>query len=248
MLEETVKKRRDQSDLEEEIFLSVIIPAHNEEGYIGATLDSLLSQDNARNGYEIIVVCDDCQDDTRKIAESKGAKTIDVVERSPAASRNRGTEYARGNVFVFHDADTITSENYFREIERAVNQGHDFGCARLKEESRNPFGVLSRIILNYFSWSRKYFHGNCFVKKSVFLQSGGFNERLTAGADTDLSERLKKIARFKYLRRASLDHSERRFRERGYGREFLRKGIEGMRYLLARDNYYQKYEKPDLNK
>jgi cellulose synthase/poly-beta-1,6-N-acetylglucosamine synthase-like glycosyltransferase len=68
--------------------LAVLVPAHDEEGGIGATLAAVLPQ--LAPGDRLLVVADNCSDDTAAAARAAGAE---VVER---ASELRGKGYALG--------------------------------------------------------------------------------------------------------------------------------------------------------
>jgi len=48
---------------------ALVIPAHNEAELIGDTLSSIRACDYPQELYEIIVVADNCEDDTKKIVE-----------------------------------------------------------------------------------------------------------------------------------------------------------------------------------
>lgn len=85
------------------MFFSVIIPAHNAEKTIGMTLQSIRNQ--SFKDYEIIVVCDACDDKTREIAESFGAKTREVNNHTDGLTRNDGMAMAEGSWLLFIDAD-----------------------------------------------------------------------------------------------------------------------------------------------
>ncbi len=65
--------------------VAVLIPAHNEAAGIEATLRCLQSQ--LRTGDRVLVVADNCSDDTAALARQAGA---DVVERSDATHRGKG--------------------------------------------------------------------------------------------------------------------------------------------------------------
>lgn len=82
---------------------SIIIPAHNEEQHIGKALESVFTQ-SFRN-FEVIVVCDSCTDNTRKIADGWGAKIVDVTYHRSGLSRNAGLDIAQGDWILFLDAD-----------------------------------------------------------------------------------------------------------------------------------------------
>lgn len=87
----------------------VLMPAHDESAVIGATLAGLNEQ--LRQDDRVIVVADNCTDDTAMIARAKGAE---VIERHDPVNRGKGYALAAGMdaikgdppaVVVFIDAD-----------------------------------------------------------------------------------------------------------------------------------------------
>jgi cellulose synthase/poly-beta-1,6-N-acetylglucosamine synthase-like glycosyltransferase len=64
---------------------AVVIPAHNEEAWIGRTLDSLTSQ--LEPGDRCVVVADNCDDRTAAVANRPG---VEVVVRQDAKRRGKG--------------------------------------------------------------------------------------------------------------------------------------------------------------
>ena len=99
--------------------VSVILPARNEEGFISKCLDSLIGQDY--KNYEIIVIDDSSEDNTRKIIfqyAEKYSKVIPVIARSKPEGwmgKNwacmEGYKKATGELLLFTDADTKHSKN-----------------------------------------------------------------------------------------------------------------------------------------
>ncbi len=90
-------------------FVSVIIPAHNEEASLAATLDSVLAQ--TFEDYELIVVDDASTDRTRDIVCGINATQPRVrlckhaSNRGQGEARNTGLAQARGAYVFFLDAD-----------------------------------------------------------------------------------------------------------------------------------------------
>ena len=82
---------------------SVIIPAHNASAYIRKGLDSIASQ--SFRDYELIVVCDNCSDDTQQIAQQYGATTYSVTFGRDGLSRDYGIDHAKGEWILFMDDD-----------------------------------------------------------------------------------------------------------------------------------------------
>jgi len=70
-------------------FVSVVIPAYNEENYLLSCLESIGKQDYAGE-YEVIVVDNASTDNTAKIALDWGAKVVYESKRSPACARQKG--------------------------------------------------------------------------------------------------------------------------------------------------------------
>ena len=101
-----------------DIRFDVIVPAHNEEGEIAATVRSLRSVDYPPHLYRVIVVADNCTDGTATAAQAAGA---DVLVREERERRGKG--YALAYAFrrsladgvaqaiVVVDADTLVSKN-----------------------------------------------------------------------------------------------------------------------------------------
>ena len=99
--------------------VSIILPARNEEEFIGKCLDSLIKQDY--ENYEIIVIDDSSDDATGKIISEyaeKYSKIIPVSAR-PKPDGWMGKNWARmegyrkttGELLLFTDADTNHSKN-----------------------------------------------------------------------------------------------------------------------------------------
>lgn len=82
---------------------SIIIPAFNSEKYIRKALDSIKQQ--TFTDYELIVVCDNCADNTKAVAEEYGAITDEVHFGRDGLTRSRGLDMAKGDWVLFMDDD-----------------------------------------------------------------------------------------------------------------------------------------------
>jgi len=91
--------------------LSFIVPAHNEELWIGKCLHSIrTTMEKGSEPYEVIVVDDASTDSTHQIAQQMGVRTVQVEHRKISAVRNAGARAACGELFFFVDADTQVNE------------------------------------------------------------------------------------------------------------------------------------------
>ena len=106
---------------------SIIIPAHNAGETIGKTLESVRSQEF--KDYELIVVCDSCTDNTKEIADSYGATTVEVDYKRDGLTRNKGLEMAQGEWVLFMDADDWWLHEYvLAMLDSVLNDSMDILC------------------------------------------------------------------------------------------------------------------------
>lgn len=186
-------------------FVSVVIPAYNEEKYLSQCLESIRNQDYA-GAYEVIVVDNASTDDTAKIALAAGAKVVYEGKRSPACSRQKGLEAARGDIVAFIDADTRAPAcwlstlvwRFIREPKTVVISGPFayFDAGRIAKIASYASNFVS-ICLDQFS--RRAFNkggalwgSNFAVRRSVLLEVGGFDTSIKFyGEEYELSLRLK---------------------------------------------------------
>ncbi|BDI28734.1 glycosyl transferase [Capsulimonas corticalis] len=107
---------------------AVVIPAHNEEMVIAATLDSLKQQSYPKDLYEVIVVADNCTDPTADIARGFG---VTVMERANLQERGKGyaldwafasllAERGGADAFVIVDADTWIAPDFLEVMARRI--------------------------------------------------------------------------------------------------------------------------------
>ena len=78
---------------------SVVIPAHNEERYLGRTLASLQRQNYG--WFETIVVANGCTDRTVEVARGRCDRLVELSEKSLGIARNLGARLAKGSCWFF---------------------------------------------------------------------------------------------------------------------------------------------------
>ena len=102
--------------------ISFIVPAYNEETELPETLRAIHS---AAVGYkfEIVLANDGSTDATAGIGEQFGARVISIERRQIAAARNAGARAARGDIFIFVDADTRIGPEHVRGATNALEKG-----------------------------------------------------------------------------------------------------------------------------
>lgn len=97
--------------------VSVVIPAYNEEAYIGACLESLMQQEVKAD--EIILVNNNSTDGTAKIAKRYPVRVINEKNQGMISARNRGFNEAKHEIIARTDADTIVPPNWIKKIKKS---------------------------------------------------------------------------------------------------------------------------------
>ena len=182
--------------------ISVIVPAYNEERYLGETLKSIqrAKEFALKNGalpIEIIVVDNDSTDSTSDLARSCGASVVKEPKRNIASVRNAGASVAKGGVLVFIDADTIVPEELLWRIREVMASPPCLGGA--VDIDYRPAGTLVKIYLQLWRMLGKLAGmaqgATQFCRREVFVSMRGYDESLYMGEDVDFHWRLKQLAK-----------------------------------------------------
>ena len=183
------------------MLISVVIPAFNEEGYLGQTLASLrqakaslLTEQN--DSVEIIVVDNNCVDATADIAQDFGATVVSETEHNVARVRNTGAKFAKGDILVFVDADTSVPSDLLRRIVKVMAEPSCFGGA--VDTNNRPAKLAVRIYLKFWRVIGRVAGmaqgATQFCRKEIFFAVNGYDETLFMGEDVDFYWRLKRLA------------------------------------------------------
>jgi glycosyltransferase involved in cell wall biosynthesis len=241
--------------------ISAIIPAYNEEKMIKDAILSLKEQQFPKKDFEIVVIDDGSSDRTSEIAKKYADKVVKQKNSGPYIARNRGAKIAKGEILVFIDADTRVEKNFFKEIMRTmmdekivggqpivrisdcnlfVNFTYNF-CQNIVQWIIQSLGMKKLVLLT----------ACCFYRKKILLEEKGF--RKFVFDDTEMSFRMIKNGKFKFLKRTHAKTSGRKMNSfgmikslyialnvRGWAKEFQRTGEEPenlakLRYLKKRD-------------
>ena len=194
--------------------ISFVIPAHNEEACLGATLDALIPA--AREvgvPYEVIVVNDASTDRTSAIARERGVRVVEVQHRQIAATRNAGARAAGGEILFFVDADTEPSAEAIRAGLDALQQGAVGGGCVFRFKGPVPWWAHILLPIGNTAGRLLKLIGGCFLfcPRSEFEAVGGFCERYYAAEEVVFVQALKSRGRF-VIPRVSVLTSNRKLR------------------------------------
>jgi glycosyltransferase involved in cell wall biosynthesis len=185
--------------------VSVIIAARDEAAHLPDCLASLQAQ-KTEFPFEVIVVDNCSQDNTLAIAKSFGVRVFSELSPGTPKARNLGAKKALGEILVFTDADCSFPPNWLEEIAAPL----------LDPNHELPIGVVGGKVTSAFvrpDWPNLFEHFadrlfylweerdrmerfpgflpwaptcNLAIKKELFEDLGGFEERWTIGYDPDL--------------------------------------------------------------
>jgi rSAM/selenodomain-associated transferase 2 len=167
--------------------VAAVIPALNEEQWIGASIDAA----RAAGIDEVIVADGGSSDATVSVAESRGVRVI-TGERLRARQLNRGAEASSCDAVVFVHADTRLPLGAARAIADAL-RGHVFGGFRLRFAESDPRLRVAETMINVRTAITKSPWGDQaqFIARQPFLANGGFRE-IAIMEDYELAVRMKR--------------------------------------------------------
>ncbi len=196
--------------------VSFVVPAHNEQQYLAATLEQLGAiARQLVDRCEIIVVNDASTDRTSAIARQSGARVIDVELRNIGAVRNAGAKEAQYGWIVFVDADTIVPLETLEGSLRALRKGAVGGGAFVALDESQPIhwfkmGLYYLISLVWQTVGRWAAGCYMFCRKDALELFGGFDENYFAAEELFFSRELKRLGKFQLVRHPVLT-SARKF-------------------------------------
>jgi len=186
-------------------YLSVIIPALNEERSVDRTIKAARDED-----AEIIVVDGGSSDRTCKNAEDAGAKVL-TTRKGRALQQNAGAASARGNVLLFLHADTLLPVRYVdRVFETLLPKRTAGGAFQFKTDCRVPLIRAVEWMTNVRSRFFQLPYGDqaLFLKKHLFDSLGGFPE-VAIAEDLLLVRALQKYGRIRIAQAEAITSGRR---------------------------------------
>jgi GT2 family glycosyltransferase len=174
--------------------IAVIIPVYNATAHLDSCLAAL--QRSELPPAELIVVDDGSSDGSGEVARGFGATVIRSDERrGPAHARNLGARAAQADIVMFLDADALAHENTLSQVALAFENDPSLDALiGSYDDAPAAQGFVSQYknLLNHYVHqnSRRRtsnFWGACgAVRRTLFLQQGGFDESYTRPCIEDI--------------------------------------------------------------
>ena len=202
--------------------VSIIVPAYQAEPFLEETLQSVLDQ--TYSNWELIVVNDGSKDRTgelaRKFDELDERVMYNYQENAGvSAARNRGVDLSKGEYLAFLDADDVWTKDFLSDKVAVLDQNPTWGMVNAnarpidvdsKEIDKVYLGHQGDVVRSVLTFkdSRVTFPSNVLLRRSVFMEVGGFNPRLSNVADKMLYLDVGDVSPVGYLDKIHLLYRE----------------------------------------
>ena len=160
-------------------FVSIMIPAHNEESVIMNTVENILNLDYPN--FEVIVIDDRSSDNTasviRELSE-KNEKVIAIVRTPDAfpgksAVLNDALNVAKGDAILVFDADATVAPDFLTKLVPNLEPS-DVGAVQARKIIRNKdYNILTRCQNNEYTMDTQLQAGRDAIKGAVELRGNG---------------------------------------------------------------------------
>lgn len=222
------------------ISISFVIPAKNEESWIGKTIEHILRQPSELV-KEIIVVDNGSTDNTAGIAASyPNVKVLSEMIPGTNQARQKGLNVAAGEIVAFIDADTWIADDWSENAVKLLTRPNIAGASGpyINREE----GALGKLFTYYIFFLIVYpaylfihyalrrggivIGGNLAAKRDALLKMGGLDTSFKFfGDDANTGRRLRKTGEVLFTTKLKVQTSNRRFQKHGYFRT-------GFRYFI----------------
>jgi glycosyltransferase involved in cell wall biosynthesis len=207
---------------EQNVDVSIVIPAFNEESCLFACLSAIGAQ-VTKHQIEVIVVDNGSTDRTREIAQQHGVVVVEEPAKGVGSARKAGTEHARGMYVLHIDADTQLPVSFVEDAVARFQADSSLVCLGGQMVWYDA-GACANMVRGVLFWLlvplvRVISRGalgpmgnNMMFLRSTYLLCNGFDQSLRFGEDADLTRQLRAHGRVTLDRSLTCPTSSRRYR------------------------------------
>ncbi len=211
------------------LFFSIIIPAHNEEKYIVETLENICNLEYPKSKVEIFVIENGSQDNTLALArrfESENLKVVTTNVKGVSHAKNLGISMisSLSEWTVVLDADTLLKKNFLNSasdyLQKNLNKNYSVGTTYVKPI---PHSTKASIWFTFYDWGHRLTKASYSIQliKTSILKQFTFDEKLIMGEDLALIAFARKFGAFFVFPTKEVFTSTRRFENEGWFNVFF---------------------------
>lgn len=176
----TFKKKTIKSNSNKYHKFGVLVACRNEERVIGNLIESLNLQNYPKELYDIIIIPNNCTDNTRDVALEYDVKIVDVD--IPTKTKGEVLKYtfhklakSDYDAYVVFDADNLVDANFLNKMNDGINRGYE--VAQGFRDAKNPSDswitgsyAIYYYIANFFTNNaRCNYNGNAWINGTGFM-------------------------------------------------------------------------------
>jgi glycosyltransferase involved in cell wall biosynthesis len=228
---------------------SIITPFFNEEKAIKGLLDSVAKLRTSES-FELVMVDNSSTDKGPEIVEGYKGKIANLISinesrRGIGVARRTGARASSGDILITTDADVEVPVNYLEMIGDVFDKNPGViglvGTYRFLDKSAlfNFWFRLSMKIMDHLNvlviGTYAYRGLVSAMRRDAYFDAGEFNPGISALEDLELSLRMKKLGKIKYVPSIYVDTSYRRFQGR-FIRQLIKRTKAYFYRAILRDN------------
>jgi glycosyltransferase involved in cell wall biosynthesis len=196
--------------------ISVVIPVWNEAKYLAPCIAGIKSQ--TFTDFEVITVDKHSTDDTPKLVKAAGWTIFNQTKPGISAARAEGFAKAKAEIIASTNGDTQVEPDWLEKIYSSFLDPEVvcvYGPVIFLEKHQVFYRLMNQLAFILFGLGHliKNDHPigeNFAVRRSAYIQVGGFNLQLPTAEDVDLCYRVGKTGKTVYLPRLVAHTSNRR--------------------------------------
>ena len=167
--------------------IAILIAARNEEAVIGNLLNSINNQDYDANYLEVVVIADNCTDNTAQIAKSLGATVFErfnkkqigkgyALDYAISKLRKEGVWQEIDGIIVL-DADNVLTPNYITEMNKTRSDGYEAFTSYRNSKNYGDnwisagYGLWYIRESKFLHYARMLLHSSCAISGTGFFVS-----------------------------------------------------------------------------
>lgn len=193
--------------------VTILIPAHNEEVVLEATIRSMIKLNYPKDKLEVIIIDDNSSDATGSIADAfaRDYSFLKVIHNKPphagkgkSGALNTGFKKSSGEIIVVYDADNTPEPDAVQNLVLALQKDREAGAVvgkfrvvNAKKNLLTRFINIETITFQWLAQAGRWFWfkmttipgTNFAIRRSILEELGGWDEKALS-EDTELSIRV----------------------------------------------------------
>ena len=205
--------------------ISLVIPAYNEEKYIGSCLECAIKNSNGKF-FEIIVVDNASTDRTAEVAaRQRGVRVVREGKKGLTRARQRGFQEAKGDLIAYFDADTQMPAGWVEKATSEFQKDPKLVCLSgpylyydipVWQQSLSKFYANILVMAVQFIFGYVINGGNFIIRRETLERMNGFDTSIEFyGEDANVARRAHEFGKVRFDLRLVMPTSGRRLNGQG---------------------------------